>query len=95
MEPYPFTDVAGRSWHVFDYRVIGNGPDAKKRALPIGDWRAEARAFVPVNRDGPVLVYTFGPVAYRDSPPQAKMLENELQFAKPLDATAASRMSGG
>lgn len=93
MDPFPFTDAAGRTWHVFDYIVVGVGQIAKKRAVPIGDYRSEARAFVPVNREGPVLVYSFGAVAYRDDL-RPKFLEDELRFAKPLGATAADRMQG-
>jgi hypothetical protein len=80
---------------VYDYRVVGSGPTAHKRAVPIGHWSAEARAFVPDGRDGPILVYAFGPVAYHDSPPKSSLLEGELRFAKPLNATAGERMSGG
>lgn len=52
MEPHPFTDAAGRGWHVYDYKIVNSGPLEKKRAVPIGDWSAEYRAFVPVNREG-------------------------------------------
>jgi hypothetical protein len=38
-----------------------------------------------------VLVYSFGPVAYRDDL-RPKFLEDQLRFAKPLNATAAERM---
>jgi hypothetical protein len=84
-----FTDAVGRCWHVYDFRSV----DRRRRAVPIGDWRSEARAFVPVVGDGPVLVYAFGPVAYRDEL-QAKFLNDQLRFAKPLGASAASRMNG-
>lgn len=94
MEPYSFTDAAGRKWHVFDYRVVASGPDAKKRAVPIGHWSSEARAFVPVNREGPILIYSFGAVAYRDDL-RPRFLEDELRFAKPLNASAGERMTGG
>jgi hypothetical protein len=67
--------------------------ERRRRAVPIGDWRSEARAFVPVNRDGPVLVYSFGPVGYRDDL-RPKFLEDQLRFAKPLRATAGERMDG-
>jgi hypothetical protein len=79
MEPYLFTDALGRAWDVFDFKTVAG----RKRGVPIGHWSAEARAFVPVGRDGPVLVYPFGPVAYRDDL-RPRFLENELRFAKPL-----------
>jgi len=93
MEPYPFTDAAGRAWHIFDYRVINAGAQAKKRAVPIGHWSAEARAFVPASGEGVILVYPFGPVAYRDDL-RPRFLEDQLRFAKPLNATAGERMRG-
>lgn len=90
MEPYPFTDANGRAWHVYDFRLV----EGRKRAVPIGDRRSEARAFVAADGNGPVLVYSFGPVAYRDDL-RPTLLENELRFAKPLHATTAERMRGG
>jgi hypothetical protein len=45
-------------WHVCDFRSV----DRKRRAVPIGDWRGEARTFAPVNGADEVLVYSFGPV---------------------------------
>ena len=44
MEPYPFTDSAGHEWHVFDYRMVAQVPTRRNEGVPIGDWRAEARA---------------------------------------------------
>ncbi len=87
MGPFAFTDAGGRCWHVYDFRSV----DRQRRAVPIGDWRSEARAFVPADGVGPVLVYSFGPVAYRDDLRPA-FLENELRFAKPLHASAGDRM---
>ena len=92
MEPYPFVDALGRGWHVYDYRVVGVGHDAKKRAVPVGHYSAEARAFVPIGRDAPVLVYAFNVTPYRDT--NARTLEGQLRFAKPLNASAAVRMMG-
>ncbi len=74
MEPWPYTDALGRAWHVYDVRSV----EGRRRAVPIGDWRSEARAFVPVNRVAPILVYSFGPVAYRDDL-RAKFLEDQLR----------------
>jgi len=87
MDPWPYTDALGQAWYVYDFRSV----ERRRRAVAIGDWRSEARAFVPVNRDGPVLVYAFGPVAYRDDL-RPKFLEDQLRYAKPLSATAAQRM---
>ena len=89
MEPLPYTDAAGRGWRVYDFRLVGG----RRRAVPVGDWRSEARAFVPVDGCGPVLVYSFGPVAYRaDLLP--RLLEDQLRFAKPLHANAGDRIAG-
>jgi hypothetical protein len=93
MEPFPFTDAQGRAWHVYDFKVVNSGPLAKKRAVPIGDWSAEARAFVPVSRVGPVLIHNFGLTPYRGT--TARTLEQQLHFSKPLGASAAERMQGG
>jgi hypothetical protein len=87
---FPFTDGQGRSWLVYDFKTV----ERRRRGVPVGHWSAEARAFVPVDQQGPVLIYTFGAVAYHEFPPRAKMLENELRFARPLNATAADRMAG-
>jgi hypothetical protein len=87
VKPFPFTDAGGRAWHVYDFKVVAG----RKRAVPINDWSAEARAFVAVDT-GEVRVYK-GYFSYRSTEP--KILANELHFAKPLRATAAERMSGG
>jgi hypothetical protein len=88
MDPYRFTDAAGRAWHVFDYHVVRD----RKRALPINDPRAERRAFVPVG-GGTVMVYEFGRVAYHTMEP--KLVEYQLTAAKPIDATPGERLDGG
>jgi hypothetical protein len=87
MQPFPFTDASGRAWHVYDFRLVAG----QRRAVPIADWRSEARTFVPVDREAPVLVYAFGFVAYRDDL-RPKFLEDELRFAKPLNARTGERM---
>ena len=87
MEPFPFTDASGRAWHVFDFKIIAG----KKRAVPINRWDAEARAFIAVDT-GEVRIYT-GYFSYHSTEP--KILANELRFSKPLNATAAMRMTGG
>ena len=92
MEPHPYTDSAGREWRVFDYKVINSGAEAKKRAVPVGHWSAEARAFAPANAAGAILIYSFNATPYRDTEPRT--LEDQLRFAKPLHSTAAERMTG-
>lgn len=88
MEPYPFTDSAGRAWHVYDYHIVRD----RKRALPINDPKAERRAFVSVG-GGTVLIYEFARVAYHTMEP--KLVEYQLDAAKPLGATAGERPNGG
>jgi hypothetical protein len=88
MDPYPFTDSTGRAWHVYDFRIV-NG---RKRAVPINDPRAEKRAFVPAT-GGTVLIHEFGLVSYHST--ANKLIEDQLRFAKPLDATAGERLNGG
>jgi hypothetical protein len=87
MEPLRFTDSSGRRWLVYDFRIV----DRRKRAVPMNDASAEARAFVPADREDSVLIYAFGHVSYRVTTP--KVLEDQLRFAKPLDATPAERMA--
>lgn len=87
MEPYRFTDSRGRAWDVYDFKI---GPDRKRRAVPINHPSSEGRAFVSPDRTT-VLIYTFRLVEYRVT--EAKFLEDQLRFAKPLNANAAERMS--
>lgn len=90
MEPtitgFPFVDAAGRAWLVVDYRIVA----WKKKRVPISDWRAEGRAFVPDGWEGPVMLHEFGRTPYRET--DARTLEANLKFAKPSTATAAERM---
>jgi len=86
MKPFLWTDSHGRAWHLYDFRTL----ERKRRGVPIGDARAEGRAFVPVE-GGPVLVYSFGPVSYRQ-PLIDKLIEDQLRFAKPFGAPAGQRM---
>jgi len=88
MEPNPYTDAKGRAWHVYDFCVVRD----RKRALPINDRRAEKRAFVPVG-GGTVMIYEFGFTSYHTM--EAKLVENQLRTAKPIDATAGERLNGG
>jgi hypothetical protein len=88
MDPYLFTDSAGRAWHVYDFHIVRD----RKRPLPINDPQAERRAFVPVG-GGTVLIYEFGRVAYHATEP--KLVQYQLAAAKPIDATAGERLNGG
>ncbi len=94
MEPYIFTDAAGVAWEVIDYKVIRSpqGERGKKKRLPLGDWSAEGRAFVPIGRKELVMLHHFGYTPYRDLTP--KILQNQLASAKPSTATPAERMQG-
>jgi hypothetical protein len=87
MKPYPWTDAQGRTWHLYDWRTV----EGKKRGLPMGDRRAEARAFVPAD-GGAVLVYHFGLVSYHE-PLTDTLIEGQVRFAKALGASAGDRMS--
>jgi hypothetical protein len=88
VQPFLWTDARGRAWHVYDFRTV----QGKRRGVPIGDWRAEGRAYVPAT-GGQILVANFGPVAYHD--PEPRFLEDYLRWAKPLGASAGDRMNGG
>ena len=83
--PFRYVDASGRAWDVYDFKTVAG----RKKRVPINRWDAEARAFVGVN-SGVVLAYRFGYIAYRCTEP--KLLEDQLRFAKPLNATAAERM---
>jgi hypothetical protein len=82
----PFADAAGRAWTVIDYRVDGR----KKKRVPLGDRRADGRAFVPDGWTGPVMLRSFGLWDYHTTEP--KILEGQLHFAKPVGANALERM---
>ncbi len=86
MQPFPFVDARGRAWHVYDYVVTGWGLSARKRSLVIGDRNAERRAFVPVGRRGPVMVYALNHGAWHGT--ESRTLESQLYYSKPLNATA-------
>jgi len=88
IDPYPFTDAAGRPWHGCDFPVV----EQRKPGLLINDLRAEKRAFVPAT-GGTVLIYEFSPVSYHST--AKKLIEDQLRFAKPIDATAGERLNSG
>ena len=92
MDASIFTDAAGREWSVIDYRVIPSplGERGRKKRVPLVDRRAEGRAFLPIGRDGPVMLHRFGLTPYHDVAPRT--LQQQLDVAKPSTATAAERM---
>lgn len=86
MQPFPFVDARGRAWHVYDYVVTAWGSSARKRSLVIGDRKAGCRAFVPVGRQGPVMVYPLDHGSWHGT--ESRTLESQLYYSKPLNATA-------
>jgi hypothetical protein len=88
----PFTDSAGNRWTVIDFYVPGL-PGSTKKRVPISNYRAEARAFIPVDREGPIMIYAFDFVAQRGV--DVRNLESCLRYAKPLNATPGERLNGG
>jgi hypothetical protein len=80
MEPFRFADSSGKQWYIYDFRLV----QGRRRAVPVADSRAEARAFVP-SEGGSVLVYKFGLVSYHTT--ERKLVEDHLRYAKPLDAS--------
>jgi hypothetical protein len=89
MQPaYRFVDDEGREFDLYDFST---GPDRRRRRVALNDRSAEARAFVPLD-GGPVLIATFGPTGYHTT--DRKLVLDQLQFAKPLNANAAERMTG-
>jgi hypothetical protein len=84
-----FTDASGQSWEVIDFKAeIG-----RKQRVPLCNWRAEARAFVPVGREGNVMIYAFGAAPARWS--DARTLNDQLHFAKPVGSSPGERLNGG
>lgn len=68
MRSFRFTDDAGHEWDVIDFKFAGDFK--RKKRLPVGDRGADGRAFVPIGRDGPVMLHEFGTIAYRDLKPR-------------------------
>jgi hypothetical protein len=83
--PHLFVDTDGRRWTVYDFHVVRD----RRRRVPIGDYRAEGRAFVPDGWTGDVLIYRFGAMVYRTTEP--KILAGQLSYAKPLQPGAPVR----
>lgn len=87
-EPFVWTDEGGREWEVIDcWRPDLTGP---RKRLPLKSWRAETRAFVPHGREGDIMLFEFGRIAYRDT--TDRILREQLKCAKRVGATAAERM---
>lgn len=70
---------------MYDYVVTGWGSSATKRRLAIGDRKAESRAFVPVGRQGAVMVYPFDHGAWHGT--ESRTLESQLYYSKPFNET--------
>jgi hypothetical protein len=92
MQPFEFVDARGRAWHVYDYVVSGWGSSARKHSLVIGDRNAKSRAFVPVGRQGAIMVYALNHGSWHGT--ESLTLESQLHYSKPLHATAGERLNG-
>jgi len=86
MEPHLFVDATGRTWQVIDYKVV-NG---RKKRVALGGGPRRGRAFVPRGWDGPVMLRQFIAAEYHTTEP--KVLQVQLNLAKPSTATPAERM---
>lgn len=73
-----YTDRAGARWTVIDYRNADVG--GKRKRVPISNWRADGRAFIPAGREAQVRLHEFGLTAYRWA--DAKTLERQLEVAR-------------
>lgn len=83
-----WTDEEGKAWGIVDcWRPGLAGP---RKRLPLGSTKAEFRAFVPHKREGPVMVFTFGRIAYHET--ADRFLRGQLRFAKPAAANTRERM---
>lgn len=83
-----WTDEQGRAWEVVDcWRQNLDGP---RKRLPLRSHQAEMRAFVPQSHESPVMIYTFGRIAYRET--TDRILRDQLSLAKPTGANTRGRM---
>jgi hypothetical protein len=80
---FTFADDADLDWAVVDY----SGTPDTREPMSLGNPNADGRAFIPVDRDGPVLLYHLGRETYRDT--ERRTLLNQLHFAKPAPADRA------
>jgi hypothetical protein len=81
-----WTDAHGDAWEILDYRF----EKGKRRRVALSNWEAEGRAFVPHARDGTIMLFEFGRIAYRDT--ADRTLAQQLAHALPVGASAAERM---
>ncbi|HTE44281.1 MAG TPA: hypothetical protein VK636_03465 [Gemmatimonadaceae bacterium] len=77
-EVFTFTDDAGLDWAVVDY----TGMRDTREPVLLGHPSAEGRAFIPVDRAGPVMIYSLRRVSYRDT--ERRVLLDQLRFARPV-----------
>lgn len=73
-------------WEVIDFV----GARGARKKVELGHWTGEGRAFIPIDREGPVMLYSFGLVAQRGT--DSRNLANLLSNAKPARASAGDRM---
>lgn len=92
VQPFSFVDARGGVWHVYDYVVTGWGPSARWRCLVIGDRNAENRAFIPVGRRGPVMVYPLRHGSWRGT--ESRTLESQVHYSKPLNEPVGEPPTG-
>lgn len=86
-----FTDSRGCAWTVVEFRIVnGERKRVPFKSLPMGDARAEGRAFIPNGWVGDVLLYRFGTFAHRGI--SQKTLQSQLDDAHRVGATPAERM---
>lgn len=83
-----WTDADGLAWEIIDWHRPGL--EGKRKRLPLGSHKAEGRAFVPHERDGTIVIFEFGRIAYRDT--KDRTLATQLKGAKPATARAVDRM---
>lgn len=83
-----WTDPTGLEWDVVDWRIVRD----KRKRVELGSWESEGRAFVPYGREGDVMLFEFGRVAYRDT--ADRTLADQFRSAKPVSVDAARRYWG-
>lgn len=62
-----WTDPVGRQWKIVDFKRENLDPKAPAKRVPLGHWSAEGRSFWPHGWDGPIMLYDFGRIAYRET----------------------------
>lgn len=86
-----WTDPTGLAWEIIDWHRPD--PAGKRKRLELGAWNSDGRAFVPHERDGDVMIFEFGRIAYRDT--SDRNLREQLRCAKRATAKAVERMDSG